>query len=192
MALKVPNLDSITANPMFTPIGEALSAISTAVDNMGQKLAVNPQGSTLAPAPPSAINVTANASGIHRVSIVDNNPRTRQVHYFIEHSISRNFRDADTQTEHLGVARQRSLPQSMGKTPVYYRAYSMYPDGQRSQMVYFGSATNPTGVVDGATTTGPAFHPSTGSGTSTGAGYGFGQEHFVPNPTTPGRAPKVY
>ena|SRR5579862_6411723 len=190
MALKIPNLDKLTQdNPL---LGEALQSLMNGIEQTGTKLSVNPQGNTNPPAAPTGISVTANASGIHRVSISDNSPRTRNVHYFVEHSTDRHFSASSVQVEHLGPVRQRSLAQSMGTTPVYYRAYAQYLDGPRSDYVYFGSSTNPTGVQDGATTVGPAFHASTGSGTASGGGEGFGTEKYVANPAAPGRPPKVF
>lgn len=188
--IRVPNLDAIKSNPNTTAIGEALEAVANSIDTLGQKSAMNPQGPTGAPAPPSGINVTANASGIHRISIIDNNPRTRQVHYFHEWDTDPSF--GNPQPSHLGVARQISIPISMGTAPVYHRTFCQYPDGDRSPIVYFGSSSKPTGVVDGAPVSGPAPHVSTGSGTSSGGGYGFGREPFVSSPAQPGKAPKIY
>ena len=68
----------------------------------------------------------------------------------------------------------------------------MYPDGERSNWTYFGSVSKPTGVVDGASISGPDAHTSTGSGTSSKSGYGFGQEKFVSEPSLPGKPPKVF
>jgi hypothetical protein len=188
--MKVVNLDQIKNDHRYTAIGEALDSLKTGVENMGQQLAVNPQGTTNAPAPPNAINVTANSSGIHRISLTDNNPRTRQVNYFVDFDTDPQFGNA--QTEHLGVQRQRSIPQSMGKTPVFYRGYCSYPSGGRSPFIYFGTSSKPTPVVDGATVVGPDFHPTTGSGTSSTGGYGFGQEQFVSSPNQPGKPPSIY
>lgn len=202
--MKLPNMDQITA---WSPLlAECIQSIGGAIDTLGQKSSFNPQGGTVKPTPPSAINVTASPSGIHRVSITDNSPRTRAANNFVEHSIDPNFGPDSVQVEHLGVARQRSIPQSMGTTPVYYRAYTAYPDGARSDIIYFGGATNPTGVVDNAPSSvvtdvtgpvtasllGPPHHPSTGSGTSSTGGYGFGRESFVSAPAAPGKSPKIF
>jgi hypothetical protein len=190
MPLRIPNLDSIKNNPATTLIGEALEALTNGLETVGVKAAMNPQGNTNAPAPPSATAVTANASGIHRISITDNSPRTRQVHYFHEWDTDPAF--GNPQTAHLGVARQVSIPIAMGSTPVYHRVYCQYPDGDRSPIVYLGSSSNPTGVVDGSPTPGPVAHPTTGSGTASGGGHGFGREAFVSSPSQPGKPPKIW
>jgi hypothetical protein len=143
VSFKVPNLDHIWANnPLFA---EALESLRNGIDTMGQKLSVNPQGPTIAPSPPSAINVSA-ASGITHVSLQDSNPRTRNVHYFVEYDTNPNFSNA--QTIHLGAARQVRVPTFLGTT--YWRAYSQYADSPRSSIVYHGTTTAPTAVSDGA------------------------------------------
>jgi hypothetical protein len=187
MAFKIPNLDLLwNNNPL---LAEALQAVRDGIDQLGTKLSINPQGPTIAPAAPSALNVIA-ANGISHVTLTDNNPRTRQVHYFVEWDTSPSF-NVSPQTHHLGVGRQIRVPTAIGG-PVYWRAYSMYPDGQRSPIVYHGSPTAPLGVNDGAISIGPAPPRSTGSGTSPRAGQGFGTEHFISSPTAPGKPPKTF
>lgn len=188
MGLKIPNLDFIKSRDPL--LGEAIEALVTHVENTAQKTSVNPQGNTVAPAPPTAIKVTTNASGIHRVSWTDNNPRTRNARYFHEWDTDPNFGNPQTTPTHVG--RQVSIPISMGDKPVYHRVCAQYPDGPRSAWVYHGSPTNPTGVIDNAPTVGPAPHPTTGSGTSSTGGQGFGIEKFVSSPVAPGIAPKVF
>lgn len=188
MPLKVPNLDWIKSwNPL---LGEALESLVNAHENIAQKLSVNPQGSTVAPAPPSAVNVTANASGIHRISWSDSNPRTRNLHYIHEWDHDSSF--ANGQSTITSGHRQLSIPIAGGTKPVFHRVCAQYPDGARSTWVYFGSPTNPTGVVDGAPTAGPLPHTSTGSGTSSVPGHGLGQEKFVSSQALPGKPPKVF
>lgn len=188
MPLKIPNLDWVKSwNPL---LGETIEALVSHIENTAQKTSINPQGNTVAPAAPSAIKVTANASGIHRVSWTDSNPRTRHVNYFHEWDTDPGF--SNPQSSHVGVGRQISIPIAMGTKAVYHRVSAQYPDGPRSSWVYFGSPTNPTGVVDGATVAGPPAHTSTGSGTSTTGGQGFGIEKYVSSQSLPGQPPKVF
>jgi hypothetical protein len=171
-------------------LAEALRALGDAHDTMAIKMAVNPQGTTNPPQPPNQITVTANASGIHRVSIVDSNPRTRSVGYWHEWDTNSNFSNA--QPTFLHAARQVSLALSMGATPVYHRVCAQYPDGQRSAWLIHGGPQHPTGVIDGASVPGPAPHTSTGSGTSSVPGYGSGRESFVSPPGQAGKSPKIF
>jgi hypothetical protein len=188
MPTKIPNLDWVKSwNPL---LGEAIDALALHIDNIAQKAGVNPQGSVVAPTPPSSINVTANASGIHRVSWTDNSPRTRNLQYVHEWDTSSTF--ANGQPTVTSGHRQLSIAISGGTQPVYHRVCSQYPDGSRSPWVYFGSPTNPTGVVDSATVAGPPAHPTTGCGTSSTAGHGLGQEKFVSSPAAPGIPPKTF
>ncbi len=187
---KIANLDKITQDHPL--VGEAFQSLVQIIQNLSEKLSIDPQGNTLAPPAPQSINVTANSTGIHRVSIVDNNPRTRNLEYFHEYSLHPDFREGSVQTEHLGVQRQNSVNIAMGQQPIYHRVYSQYRDGPKSDFVYFGSSTNPTGVVDGAAVTGPDLHPSTGSGTASTGGQGFGTEKYVSSEAAPGRPPKVF
>lgn len=144
MPFKVPNIDTIwNHNPI---VAEALQSLRDGIETMGQKLSVNPQGPTNAPAPPSAINITA-AGGITHVALEDNNPRTRNVHYFVEYDTNPNFTNA--QTIHLGTARQTRVPTFLGGS-TYWRAYSQYPDSPRSDIKYYGTPENPSAVSDGA------------------------------------------
>lgn len=187
MSFKVPNIDLIwNRDPL---LAEALHALREGIDTLGTKLSVNPQGHTIAPAPPTSINVSA-AGGVTHVTLTDNNPRTRNVHYFVEYADSPNFTNAHT--EHLGVSRSRRIPTFMGSSPLYIRAYAMYPDGQRSDLLYHGTPQAPTPILDGAATNGPKLPASPGSGTSPVPGHGFGQDKFISPPQTPGKPPKTY
>jgi hypothetical protein len=188
MSFKIPNLDHFWEHSPL--LAEALQSLRDGVDSLGQKLSVNPQGETNAPEPPSAINVAA-AGGVTHITLTDKNPRTRQVHYFVEYDTDPNFTNAHT--EHLGVARTRRIPTFMGADkPLYVRAYAQYPDGRRSSIIYHGSPHDPTPINDGAVTNGPALPPTTGSGTAQSPGYGFGHDKFVSPPLTPGKPPKTY
>lgn len=187
MSFKVANLDHFWNNfPLFA---EALESLRAGIDTLGQKMNVNPQGQTLPPAPPSALNVVAQ-NGITHVTLTDNNPRTRQVHYFVEYDTNPNFSNAHTVSLHIG--RSARIPTFMGSTPFYVRAYSMYPDGGRSNIIYKGTAQRPVAILDGAAAVGPPLPKTPGSGTSKVPGHGFGQEKFISGPNTPGKPPKTY
>ena len=188
MALKIPNLDWVKSwNPL---LGETIQSLITHVENIAQKTTINPNGSVVTPSAPTSINVTANASGIHRVSWTDNNPRTRDLRYVHEWDTDPTFPNGQSTVTH--GHRQLSISIAMGTKPVYHRVCSQYPDGNRSSWVYFGSPTNPLGVKDNATTVGPPAHTSTGCGTSNTAGHGLGQEKFVSPAATPGQPPKTF
>jgi hypothetical protein len=172
---------------------------------VGQKLSVNPQGKTLTPPPHSALNAVG-ANGVIHVS-VDNgsNPRTRQLHNFVDYDTDPNFGNAQTESLHVGT--QRRIPTMLGTT-IYLRSYTMYPDGEQQSTYKYTSvhdglasqtflqSTNPTPPTGTKTVTttlpGPAFPPTRGSGTSSTPGQGFGVEKFVSEPSTPGKPPKVF
>lgn len=188
MPLKVPNLDWVKSwNPL---LGETIESLVQKIENVAVKTNQNPDGSTVAPAAPTSINVTSNTSGIHRVSWTDNNPRTRNLHYVHEWDHDSTFKNG--QATISSGHRQLSIAISGGAKPVFHRVCAQYPDGARSNWVYFGSPTNPTGVTDNATVPGPDPHPATGCGTSNVPGHGLGQEKFVPSPTAPGLPPKTF
>lgn len=187
MSLKIANLDHVwNTSPL---LAEALESLRDGIDTLGQKINMNPQGSTIAPSPPSALNIVA-SNGITHVTLTDRNPRTRQVHYFVEYDTNANFSNAHTISLHIG--RSARIPTFFGTTPFYVRAYAMYPDGGRSSILYHGTAQRPVAILDGAATAGPPLPTTPGSGTSITPGHGFGQDHFVSSPKTPGRAPKTY
>lgn len=150
---------------------------------------MNPQGGTKPPSPHNQVSVVAQG-GITHVSLTDNNPRTSHVHNFVEWSHDRNFGDA--QTIHLGVGRQVRIPTFMGGTPIYVRSFAQYPDGPRSEFTYHGSMQNPLPILDGAAVVGPHPPASTGSGTSSTPGNGFGREPFVSSPKNPGHPPQIF
>jgi hypothetical protein len=189
MALKIANLDWLLNDPMLHLAGEAIQSVSQALENLSTKLSINSQGDTRPPAPHSAVNVVAKG-GVTHVSLMDNNPRTSQVHNFVEWDTDRNFSNA--QPIHLGPTRQVRIPTFMGVTPVYVRSYTQHSDGQRSEFSYHGTKQNPTPIIDGATIPGPTPPPTTGSGTSPVAGHGFGVEPFVSSPTNPGKRPSIF
>jgi hypothetical protein len=199
MGVRIPNLDEIKARDPL--LGEALETFADLHDNLGQKLSVNPQGKTLTPPPHVSLNITA-ANGITHFT-VDNgsNPRTRQLHNWVDWADNPTFQNA--QTEHLFAGTQRRVATMLGG-PIYARSYTMYADGERQSTYTYASIehdglqpaiTSVTGT--GVTTTtatlaGPALPKSTGSGTASVSGQGFGVEKFVPQATTPGKPPKVF
>jgi hypothetical protein len=198
MGVRIPNLDLISQrDPM---LGEALQEFVNLHDNLGQKISVNPQGKTLTPPPHVALEVTA-ANGVLHASVDNgNNPRTRNLHNFVEWDTNPNFSNAQTESLHVGT--QRRIPTFLGKT-VYLRSYTMYADGeQQSAYKYaqihdkspsFVTSATGTGVTSTtATITGPTPPPTRGSGTSPVPGRGYGVEKFVSSPTSPGKPPKVF
>ena len=203
MGVRIPNLDHIKARDPL--LGEALETLADLHDNMGQKLSVNPQGKTAVPPSHVALNVTAANGVVHATVDNGSNPRTRNLHNFLEWDTDPNFTNA--QVEHLHVGTQRRIPTMLGTT-VYMRSYTMYADGQQQspykyaqihdglQSQTYLQSTNPTPPSGTQTVTvslpGPNLPRSTGSGTSPTPGQGFGIEQFVSEATTPGKPPKVF
>lgn len=202
MGVRIPNLDSIKSKDPL--LGEALESMADLFDNGSQKLSVNFQGKTLTPPPHVALNAVA-ANGVVHVTVDNgNNPRTRQLHNFVDYDTSPNFTNAQTESLHVGT--QRRIPTMLGTT-IYMRSYTMYPDGEQAStykytQVHDGLPTQTylqaTGSAPSGTTTvtstlpGPAFPPTKGSGTSPTPGQGFGIEHFVSSAANPGKPPKVF
>jgi hypothetical protein len=202
MGVRIPNLDWVKAtNPL---LGEALETFADLFDNVGQKISVNPQGKTLTPPPHVSLNAVGQ-NGIVHVSVDNgNNPRTRQLHNFVEYDTDPNFTNPQTESLHVGT--QRRIATFTGQT-IYLRSYTMYPDGEQqstykyaqindglaSQTYLQATGTPPSGTQTVTTTLpGPVFPPSKGSGTSPTGGQGFGVEKFVSSDTTPGKPPKVF
>ncbi len=198
MGVRIPNLDEIKARDPL--LGEALETLADLHDNLGQKLSVNPQGKTLTPPAHVNLHVTAQNGVLHTTVDNGNNPRTRNLHNFVEWDTNPNFTNAQVEALHVGT--QRRIPTFLG-AKVYLRSYTMYPDGEQQSPYQYAEihdnaptfVTSATGT--GVTTTtskviGPAPPPTRGSGTSPVPGQGFGVEHFVADATTPGKPPKVF
>lgn len=151
---------------------EVFEALEDILDLQTQTMTqanISPSGQTSAPPPISSLSVVA-SGGVFDMSIVDFNPVTRGINYFIEYSTTPSF-VAPTVID-LGASRNHRA--NLGNQTFFFRAYSAYPTSPRSNPVYFGTQSNPTGVVGGGTFTGPAPQASQGSGTSNGASSGDG------------------
>jgi len=164
--------------------------IEAAINQIGKGSGVHPLGESSPPPPIQQLNVKVSGEMAHAV-ITDNNPITRNVHYFLEYANEPSF--LQPHVEHLGTSRTRilSLPSNMDGTPDpttgitspgapqqwYFRAFSQYPGSKPSPHQYFGGTTPTPVTMQGATNL--TLLPSTGSGTA-GAngqqgGYGFGR-----------------
>ena len=202
MGVRIPNLDEIKSRDPL--LGEALETLADLHDNLGQKLSVNPQGKTLTPPPHAALSVVAQNGVIHATVDNGNNPRTRQLHNFVEWDTNPNFQNAQVESLHVGT--QRRIPTMLGTT-IHLRSYTMYGDGEQQSPYKYASihdglptqtylqatGTAPTGTtIVNSTLPGPDLPKSTGSGTSSVPGRGFGTEHFVSDATNPGKPPKVF
>ena len=165
-------------------LGLALQQIVDGVNQIGSTIGVDATGHVEPPAPPQSIAIKA-ANGLVHATLTDHNQRSRNLHYFLEADTDPSF--PQPHVEHLGVSRGRFLnlpalddngqPQNW-----YFRGYSMYPGSkQRSDVVLFGGATNPTAVDVGGTVQLTPM-PSTGSGTASTNGRqgasGFGKAQF--------------
>lgn len=154
---------------LFRQVQDSLNAL-------GSQTNAQPDGSaTAAPLGPSALNVTA-AGGVHDVTIQDNAPANRGMHYFLDYDTNPNFTNARTIA--LGPSRTARLTLGISG-PVYFRGYNSYPTSAPSAPVYLGTQANPTGVNAGGAITGPTVQATTGSGTEPSvqpqgaAGFGF-------------------
>lgn len=158
-------------------LNEAFEDLVGRIENIRQQTNIATNGDTLPPPPVATINVIA-AQGIFDVALSDNSSNiSRGIHYFLEYSTSPFF--TTPTVIHLGASRNwRGM---LGNQLFYWRGYSSYPTSPRSEPVYFGTKTQPTGVLGGGTSAGPAPLGSNGSGTSLGAGAedgGFGNQQY--------------
>lgn len=166
--LNISNLEKIRQDNPF--VAEALDSIANALANVANQTTASLHGSTAAPPAPTSVNVTS-AGGIFDIAITDNNPVQRGINYFVEYSDNQSF----VKPRVIDLGQSRNERRNLGNQTLYFRAYSGYPTSPRSEAVYHGgSATNPTAVVGGGATSGPALQASQGSGTTDGANGGDG------------------
>ena len=175
--MNIPNLAGIIARD--PQLGEALKAISAAMDTVALQTNANPQGQPPKPPQVSSLVVTA-SDGIFHGQITDNNPVARGITYHLEASSTPNFNQpillaSGPSRDKAGIA--------LGNQKLYFRAFSQYPTGDPSAPVYHGgSPQNPVAVAGGGTLAGPPVLTSKGSGTAPssgtqgGAGFGFVQQ----------------
>jgi hypothetical protein len=155
---------------------QALDDICSQFENVCKQVNASPIGVTNPPPAPTSLTVTA-AQGIFDAKITDNNPVSRGVNYFLEHSLSPSFNAPTT----IDIGQSRNHRASLGNQTLYWRAHSSYPTSSRSGHAYHGTQTNPIAVVGGGASTGPVLQSSSGSGTSSGASGSDGA--FGNNPT---------
>jgi len=171
-----------TSDPLFGRLALMFQQLQDGINQLGTLTGTDPTAHIEAPAPPQGITVKA-ANGLAYVTITDTSQRSRGLHYFVEASTSPAFLPAQTHTENLVTGRSRffTLPaknDSGGAQSWYFRTYSMYPGSQkRSEHQVLGGSATPTAVNVGGTT---QLTPlaSTGSGTTSQAGEGFGTSQF--------------
>lgn len=182
----IKNLEQLRAtNPL---LGEALDSIASQMNNSNAQTGADPTSNQAAAPPPiSQLNVSSGGGAFH-VQIIDNNPITRQINYFLEYSETQGFQQP--QVYPMGPSRNAYL--NLGNKTLYMRAYSAYATGPASPAVFLGSTGNPQPVTGGGATTGAPLLPSAGSGTAssngTQGGTGFGP---TPVRTPSGLAPRV-
>lgn len=166
--LQIANLELIRAKDPH--VAEALDSIAAALGNVATQTTATMFGKTAAPTGPSNVNVTS-SGGIFDIAITDNSPVQRGINYFVEYSESPSF----VKPIIIDLGQARNYRTFLGNKTLFFRAYSAYPTSARSPVVYHGgSASNPTAVVGGGATTGPALQASQGSGTTSGANGGDG------------------
>lgn len=166
--LTLPYLSRIRTGLNPQDVHDSLLALQNAVNSIAKQSSIDPTGILSAPPTIQALNVTA-SDGIFTATISDNVQNLRLgVNYFLEYSPSAAFPANNTVQEHLGPA--RAWHGMLGNQTLFFRAYSQYPNSPFSKPIVFGS------VAGGGTATPPAFPNTTGSGTSTASGQGFGPQ----------------
>lgn len=162
---------------------EALVSIQTQATNLEQQTNGNPKGQPNHPPQINGLNVQAQ-NGHFQISIVDNNPIYRDVHYYLEHADNPNF--TNPHVIHLGHTRNHNL--FLGSVTRYFRAYSSYASSAPGAPVYHGTQTQPAAVSGGGSVGGPSFLTSQGSGTGR-AGQGLQGPGTIPFRTATGAPP---
>lgn len=133
------------------------------LNNQHQTLAqqVNGNGNGQPTPPPAVQGIKVQAQNGHfQVSIQDESPIYRDIHYFVEHADNSHF--TNPQIEYLGPRRNVNL--FLGNVSRYFRAYSAYASSGPSAPTYHGG-TIPAAVSGGGAVGGPSFLDSEGSGT---------------------------
>lgn len=162
---------------------EVFRLIQDAINTQAEHIGVDPVGKAAPPPAIQAVSVvpSTTAGEMAHVTIQDNNPISKGVHYFVEYDTDPNF--GRPHVEHFGASRGRvlNLPalDDAGAAQTYYvRGYSQYPGSDPGPKIPFGGTT-PTPVTFPTGTTQLTLQPSTGSGTAspTGdqGGSGFGK-----------------
>lgn len=173
MPLTARGLDTIRED--YPQVYEALQSIVSAVNQQGALLGTDPAGTVAAPSNSGTIDVTQDA-GLVSVQIQDPAPQ-RLVEYHIEFDTDPGFLNARL----VSNGPSRNVVKYMGALTTYWRFYKQLPGSPVSEIVYFGTAEDPTAVV-GTGSGAPTLQPTTGSGTSPVPGGGFGPLGPIPPP----------
>lgn len=182
--MTVKNLAWIRTIPGYgNRLYEALKSIQNQASTVEQQLNANPMGQPQAPPNIQGLNVQGQ-NGHFSLAITDNSEMYRGIRYYAEHDTDPQF--SNPMPIELGAPRNHSV--FLGAGTRYWRAYSAYPNGQRSAAVYFGSAAQPKGVDGGGAIGPPAALQSQGSGTGP-AGVGLSGPGPVQYRSTSGRPP---
>lgn len=153
--LSIRNLARIREK--FPEIGEALSDVQAAHNNIAEQTNASPVGQTPAPLGPAKLTVTGGA-GFFRAHIDDNSPAYRGKEYFLEASEDEAF--SNPHKMHLGATTDHYV--QLGPKVLHFRAYSAQSTSAASAAVY---AKN----VDGTGGTAPAVQGNTPGGDGYGA-----------------------
>jgi|ERR1700722_6591464 len=157
-------------------LAQALDDICDQFSHVSDQVNASPNGVTNPPAAPNSLSVTA-AQGIFDIKLIDNNPVSRGINYFLQYSQNSSFNSPIT----IDIGQSRNHRVNLGNQTLYWRAHSSYPTSAISGHVYHGTSSNPIAVVGGGSSTGPALQSSSGSGTTVGASGSDGG--FGNNPT---------
>src|ERR1700746_1860149 len=84
-------------------LSNALRLLVNGVNNLGQNVAVDPNGKLPAPPAVQQLTVKTNGMGLVHAVINDSNPISKNLHYFVEYDTNPNF--SQPHVAHLGVSR---------------------------------------------------------------------------------------
>lgn len=149
------NLQTITARD--PQLGATLTDIQSAITNISDGALIHPSGKSIAPPPPIVGMSVVGAGGIHHITLTDGTaPIARGIEYHIEVDTSPAF----TNPVGISLGPHRSYRGSLGSGALFFRSFSQY-NGSAPNQPYMHPVS-----VDAGGSAGPAFLPSTGSGTS--------------------------
>lgn len=139
---KLPNVGEISTRDQLT--GQTLQHIEDVFNNFIKQFPLSATGVTKAPSPVSQISVAA-AAGIATVTLTDKNSGAAGLKYVVEYSTDPNF--SSFGLVDLGESTVHKLALGAGSGTYYFRAAAKFLTSERSAWAYFGTESQPTGVV---------------------------------------------
>lgn len=143
---------------MWPEIGEAISDLQNAQNNVAQQVNASPVGTTPAPQPHSKL-VVVGGGGIIDVAVTDNSEQYHGNHHFFDYTMDgwKTFH-----TKPMGPA--KNWRGALGSGKIETRSYTQYPTSPPSSFVYHAAVDTSIGAE-------PAMQAGQGSGTGL-AGFG--------------------